>query len=128
MIDDDDVDAAAPFLAHDWELEGVREVGGKLRRCRRCGVLQHWPAAEFSCASALLSAPALSVATQPLHEGQWSGPYAEAPPAMCIVCSRVYRQHVRMTAGKTCSQACSDVNRQKQLAEYRARKRQERQS
>ena len=119
MIDDDELEDVGVYLAHDWELEGVREIGGKLRRCRRCGVLQHWPAAESSCSSVLLHQPAGDVAQGPLHDGQWTGPYAAGTLPTCVVCSRAFRRPVMNTLGKTCSLACAAEN--KRLANRRAR-------
>lgn len=117
--DDDELDAAAPFLEHDWELEGVREVGGKLRRCRRCGVLQHWPAGDLSCSSVLVYSPAGDIAQEPLHDGQWSGPYAAGLVSTCTICGREFRRPTMNTMGTTCSSVCSSEN--KRLANRRAR-------
>lgn len=119
MTDDDEFEDVGAYLAHDWELEGVREVGGKLRRCRRCGVLQHWPAGDSSCSTVLLHQPAGDVAQGPLHDGQWSGPYSAGPLPTCAICSREFRRPVMNTLGKTCGIACAAEN--KRLANRRAR-------
>lgn len=108
MIDDDDeLDAAAPFLEHDWQHEGEREVGGVLRRCRRCGVLGHWPAAHATCVVILSRVSMVSSALGPLHEGQWPGPYVEGVEPTCVICERRYRRNVRHGNSSTCGPVCS---------------------
>lgn len=105
--DDDELDAAAPFLEHDWQVEGEREVGGVLRRCRRCGVLGHWPAAHATCVVILSRVSMVSSALGPLHEGQWPGPYVEGVEPTCVICERRYRRNVRHGNSSTCSAPCS---------------------
>ena len=108
MIDDDDeFDAAAPFLEHDWLVEGEREVGGVLRRCRRCGVLGHWPAAHATCVQLLVRFQPVSIETQPLYPGQHPGPYVNGDEGVCVICERRYRRNIKHGASTTCSEACS---------------------
>lgn len=112
MIDDDDeLEDVGAFLAHDWELEGVREVGGDLRRCRRCGVLGHWPAAHATCVVILTRVSIVSSSLQPLHEGQWPGPYVEGNEPTCVICERRYRRNVRHGNSSTCSLTCSQTQK-----------------
>lgn len=120
MSDDDDDDfVAGPFLPHDWRDDGVRDLGKPRRRCARCGVLAHWPAAESSCSSVLLHQPAGDIAQDPLHDGQWRGPYAAGPLPTCAICAREFRRPIMNTLGKTCGAACAAEN--KRIANRRAR-------
>lgn len=127
MIDDDDeLDVAAPFLEHDWELEGEREVGGVLRRCRRCGVLGHWPAAHATCVVILSRVSMVSSALGPLHEGQWPGPYVEGAEPTCVICERRYRRNVRHGNSSTCGPVCSHTMERRRRNESRRARRAQR--
>ena len=122
MIDDDDeLKAAAPFLEHDWQHEGEREVGGKLRRCRRCGVLGHWPAAHETCVVILSRVSMVSSSLAPLHEGQWPGPYVEGVEPTCVICERRYRRNVRHGNSSTCGPVCSATLSRKSHRESKQR-------
>jgi hypothetical protein len=119
--DDDELDAAAPFLEHDWRIEGVREVGGDLRRCTRCGALGHWPAAHATCVVILSRVTMVSSSLAPLHPDQWPGPYVEGAEPTCLICERRYRRNVRHGNSATCSPACSATMRRKSNREQTRR-------
>lgn len=111
MTADDELEDVGVYLPHDWQHEGVREVGGDLRRCRRCGVLGHWPAAHATCVTILSRVSIVSTSLQPLHEGQWPGPYVEGDEPTCAICERRYRRNVRHGASTTCSAGCSQTQK-----------------
>ena len=107
MIDDDDELDAGPFLAHDFRDDGVRDLGQPRRRCARCGVLAHWPAAAATCVQLLVRFQPVSIETQPLYPGQHPGPYVNGDEGVCVICERRYRRNIKHGASTTCSEACS---------------------
>lgn len=38
---------------HDWQRDGRDELGDRLIRCVRCGMLQSWPGATSPCSGAI---------------------------------------------------------------------------
>lgn len=107
MIDDDDDFVAGPFLAHDFRDDGVRDLGKPRRRCARCGVLAHWPAAEATCVQLLVRFQPLALETEPLYPDQHPGPYVGGELPTCAICSRQYRRNKHHGLSTTCSPACS---------------------
>lgn len=110
MIDDDDDDALPGyFLPHQWYPDGVLPDGKERVRCSRCAVLRHWPAAHATCVRTQITPPALDE-TQPLHAGQWEGPYAAEQPRTCKACQRLFRRPRRWPRLQTCCRVCSVEN------------------
>lgn len=126
MDDDDELDVG-PFLEHDWRDDGVRDLGQPRRRCLRCGVLAHWPAAHATCVQLLVRFQPVSIETQPLYPGQHPGPYVNGDEGLCVICERRYRRNIKHGASTTCSEACSLLKKRRanreQARRWRASKR-----
>lgn len=113
MIDDEDTRFS--FIAHEWERDGEREVGGERQRCTRCGTLSHWPGARRTCSMVLSKFAMRSGYSTPLHADQYEGPYVDGVEPQCSVCGRRYRKPSKHANGRSCSVACSAALRRKSI-------------
>jgi hypothetical protein len=108
MIDDDDIDDdGGVHLEHVWTPDGHRDTGEPRERCVRCGTAQHWPAGRVGCVVVLAHVAMVDVATEPLREGQWPGPYSVEAPRECQFCGHSFKRPVTHGATRSCSPVCS---------------------